>query len=151
MHARLCAALIRISTAPALTVGLLGATLTGPVSALPRYIVADLGVLSGDNSSKAYSINSKSQVAGVSSAGAGREHAFLYTDRVGMQYLGRLGDITACLFGVCYGGNASSIGYGINARGQVTGESNNHAFRHTNGVDMEDLGTRLPLHRRRGG
>jgi len=97
-------------------------------------IMSNLGTLGGAESD-GYGINDKGQVTG--SAGVGpTSHAFLYSDGT-MQDLGALG-----------GYFSSSVGRGINNRGQVTGHSylsggaagGVHAFLYSDGT-MRDLGT----------
>ena len=97
----------------------------------------DLGTFGkqADFSSYASGINDAGQIAGSSdllAAGGRTEHAFLYTGGV-MKDLGTFG-------------GTSSRGYGINASGQVVGDSDltgfspSHAFLYTGGR-MTDLGT----------
>lgn len=72
-----------------------------------------LGTLGGP-SSYGLAINSLGQVAGSSSVGLTTQHAFVFTDGVGMVDLGTLG-------------GSNSIAYGINSSGSIVGMSQNSA------------------------
>jgi probable HAF family extracellular repeat protein len=95
--------------------------------------MADLGTIAGGSQSEAGGINDAGQVVGWSDGRKIQQHAFRWTDGVGMVDLGTLG-------------GALSSANGINASGQVAGESylagNGawRAFRFTDGVGMVDLG-----------
>lgn len=100
-----------------------------------------IGALQSGGTSSGEDINVHGQVAGIASFFTGSVYttrAFRWTEGVGILNLGTLG------------GDGSEA-YGINARGQVTGESSlpgngtSHAFLHTDGIGMIDLGT-LPGH-----
>lgn len=88
----------------------------------------DLGTLGGKDS-RAYGLNASGQVTGWSNTGDGGTHAFLYSGK-GMIDLGTLG--------------GSSCGNGVNASGQVVGESylpdrkTKHIFLYDDGT-MYDL------------
>jgi probable HAF family extracellular repeat protein len=98
--------------------------------------IKDLGTLPTGNSSEAYSINNRGQVAGYSSVNGGLAfHAFVYSS-------GRMQDIGA--FGPKSAMN-SAIAFCINDHGQVVGEAGlpggvYHAFLYTGGP-LRDLGT----------
>jgi probable HAF family extracellular repeat protein len=109
--------------------------------ALPRYLIENLGSLGGKWGS-ANDINNKGQVCGYSALSTEfntetltfREHAFRYTDGIGMQDLGvlKVGENSFCT--------------GINDLGQVVGLSGNvldltggKAFLYTYGVGLVDL------------
>ena len=95
--------------------------------------MVDLGTLTGGSQSAASAINDAGQVVGWSDGRKIQQHAVRYTDGVGMVDLGTLG-------------GALSSANGINASGQVAGQSylagNGawRAFRYTDGAGMVDLG-----------
>lgn len=95
--------------------------------------LADLGTLGGEFAF-AKDINNQGVVTGEASNASGDVHAFLWTLASGMRDLGTLG-------------GSGSAGRSINQSGQVAGESKigsgskTHAFRHTEGAGMLDLGT----------
>jgi probable HAF family extracellular repeat protein len=95
--------------------------------------MADLGTFAGGSQSAASGINDAGQVVGWSDGRKIQQHAFRFTDGLGMQDLGTLG-------------GALSSANGINASGQVAGQSylagNGawRAFRYTDGVGLVDLG-----------
>ena len=98
-------------------------------------IMQDLGNLGGRFGSLANGINELGQVVGTASTSNGHPHAFFYSNGT-MQDLGTLG------------GN-NSVAYGVNASGQVIGDSlypggglNNHSFLYSNGI-MSDLNNLL--------
>lgn len=100
--------------------------------------MTDLGTLGGaGHESHAYAINASGQVTGYSGSIQLRVNprAFLYTNST-MYDLGTLG---------LSGNDSYSIGKAINVHGQVTGVSDNHAFRYsgspTGTHQMLDLGT----------
>ena len=92
-------------------------------------VMIDLGTLGGSGS-QAASVNANGQVVGYSATNSaqGIEHAFLYSNGV-MSDLGALG-----------GDNSDSEAHGINASGQIVGNSNGHAFLYLHS-HMFDLGT----------
>src|SRR5262249_47962016 len=75
---------------------------------VPSYLVTDLGVTAGFDSSYAYGVNKAGDVAGYE-WNSGAEHAFLWHNGV-MTDLGTLG-------------GANSVAYGINDADQVVGWS----------------------------
>jgi probable HAF family extracellular repeat protein len=110
----------------------------------PSYTVIDLGILPGGNESRAYGINSSSQVVGDSTVtpvgGVVTTHGFLCAiDNDGRPTMKDIGTL----------GGRHSRARGINNAGQIAGTSEptpyvDHAFRYTIGEDgqgtMEDLG-----------
>src|SRR4051794_39733917 len=102
----------------ALTLCALMTLSAGPASAQIVYGITDLGTLGG-TSSKANGVNNAGQVAGESFTSSGVRQAFLWTpggtggvpSNPQMRDIGNLS------------GHATSLAYGINASGQVTGIS----------------------------
>lgn len=92
----------------------------------------NIGTLGG-SSAQAFGINDNGLVTGFANTSSGNPHAFLYTNG-SMQDLGTLSGIY----------NYGSIGYGINASGEVVGQSydqtgrDENAFIYSNG-SMENL------------
>lgn len=93
----------------------------------------------GSSLTTASGLNDADQVTGTSSLPVGA-HAFVWSAATGMRDLGTLG-------------GSVSNGWGINAHGQVVGQSIvvddpyfpiYHAFRYTDGIGMQDLGALLP-------
>jgi probable HAF family extracellular repeat protein len=99
------------------------------VAAAASYTVTNLGHLSDEENTEPAAINDAGQVVGSSISPNGDRHAFIWANGV-MRDLGSLG--------------AASIATGINASGQVIGETyvsgGPHAFLWQNGT-MRDLGT----------
>jgi probable HAF family extracellular repeat protein len=98
----------------------------------------DLGTLGGTES-YGHDINNSGQVAGVShhTPGSFESHAFLWTPTTPNAASGAMHDLGTL-------GGESSIAYGINDNGQVTGRSDTanaaqHAFLYTGGIGMVDL------------
>jgi probable HAF family extracellular repeat protein len=117
------------------------ASVARPAQAGITYTLKDLGTLPGGSSSEAFDVNAFGQVAGhsdtASSSGFSPSHAFLSGPGGGpLMDLGFLGV-----------GRNISFGIGVNAFGQVTGESGSasgsyHAFLSgPNGGPLKDLGT----------
>ena len=117
---------------------ILAATLLVPIKGAAAatsavYRVDDLGTLPGDSSSFAFGINASGQVVGGSSGPTGN-HAFKYTDGVGMTKL------------AAPPGRPITFARSINDAGNVAGTAQSggtdlgHAVRWTNGVP-KDLGT----------
>ena len=99
-------------------------------AAKPSYRFTDLGTLGG-NTSYAFGLNDRGQVAGHATIASGAPHAFLYSDGK-MRDLGTLGGST-------------SYAFRVNDRGQVVGKAGTnarvmHAFLYDHGT-MNDLGT----------
>ena len=99
----------------------------------------DLGVFHNGSGSWALAMNDAAQVTGYSFGGGWSfRMAFRYTTGVGLQNLGTLG-------------GSDSEGNAINARGQVAGTAVTgftplprfHAFRYTDGVEMQDVAPHL--------
>jgi probable HAF family extracellular repeat protein len=82
--------------------------------------VRDLGVLPGDSSSRARSINDEGIVVGESQSPRGTR-AFVWHEGTGMQELPSLP------------GSATTRAFGINADGQIVGDSGGHAVLWTHG------------------
>ena len=61
----------------------------------PHYRVKDLGTLQGDISNQCLGMSNRGQVRVISIHSNGTQHAFLWTNHTGMQYLGALGGSTA--------------------------------------------------------
>ena len=86
-----------------------------------QYGVKDLGTLGEPEWSGAYDINERGQVVGSSFApGTTLQRAFLWSANGGMVNLG-----TAGVYGP---ENAFSMGFGINNRGEIVGETDSYAF-----------------------
>jgi probable HAF family extracellular repeat protein len=111
---------------------LLGFILARPASAQSSYVVDDLGVLPGDDSSVAWAINENGDVVGWSMGPAGTR-AFLYTTTGGMVALSALP------------GRPRSLARDINDAGVIVGSANaggtdlGHAVRWSGG-SVRDLG-----------
>jgi probable HAF family extracellular repeat protein len=98
----------------------------------------DLGTLGGTDS-YGHDINNSGQVTGVShhTTGSFESRAFLWTPTTPNSASGAMHDLGTL-------GGESSIAYGINDNGQVTGMSDianaaQHAFLYTSGIGMVDL------------
>jgi len=91
----------------------------------------DLGVLPGFAHSFGFAIQGSGSVAGSSSTGTGNsEHLFRFTDGVGMQDLGGVGE--------------HNTAWGINGAGSVVGtlgQSASRAFLYTDEASLKDLNT----------
>jgi probable HAF family extracellular repeat protein len=91
----------------------------------------DLGVLPGFAHSFGFAIDATGRVAGSSSSASGNaERLFRFTDGVGMQDLGGVGE--------------HNTAWGINGAGTVvgaTGQSQSRAFVHTDQAGLQDLNT----------
>lgn len=92
-----------------------------------------LGTLAGGDWSSAYALNTAGEVAGTSSTGGSKMHAFVWDEKTGMTDLGTLG-------------GSSSYAAAMNSGGTVAGNSftsngYTHAFAATRGGSMTDLGT----------
>jgi probable HAF family extracellular repeat protein len=113
-------------------VGNSNVTAGGPTHAFIRLsgqsTLTDIGTLGGTSAS-ASKINDTRQVAGTSFTSTGQQRAFIWSQSAGMTNLGVLGT-----------GNYS-IGRGINASGDVVGDSNLRAFVWIKKYGMIDLGT----------
>lgn len=96
-------------------------------------IMQDLGTLPGGRYSLGFAVNSSGQVTGESNFGTDYHsfQAFLYSDGQMMD----LGTLPGDDYNVGY-----SIGYAINSRGEVAGDSSGRAFLYSNGI-MSSLGT----------
>jgi probable HAF family extracellular repeat protein len=101
--------------------------LAGPVAAVAQeYTVTNLGILDGYSSSYGTGVSESGQVVGYSVNPNGESHAFLYSNGT-LQDLGTLGGPT-------------SVAFGINASGQVTGltyypmTARPSAFLYSNGI-----------------
>jgi probable HAF family extracellular repeat protein len=94
-------------------------------------IFEDLGVLPGFAHSFGFAIQGSGRVAGSSSSASGNsEHIFRFTDGVGMQDLGGVGE--------------HNQAWGINAAGSVVGvlgQSASRAFLYTDEAGLKDLNT----------
>lgn len=112
---------------------LLGFVPVRPAAAQTSYVVDDLGVLPGDDSSVAWAINENGDVVGWSMGSAGTR-AFLYTTTGGMVALPALP------------GRPRSVARDINDAGVIVGSANaggtdlGHAVRWSGG-SVRDLGT----------
>ncbi len=89
-------------------------------------------------------INDAGQSVGYSMDTLDIKHAFRITDGFGMEYLGSLGGSIQSGGEYSWGENTSAA-FGINNKGQVTGQSSTaslrwHGFLYTDGVGMQDLG-----------
>jgi probable HAF family extracellular repeat protein len=104
----------------------------------PGGTMHDLGTLGGTGSN-GYGINDNGQVTGQSSTTGGTLRAFLWTPTTPNGASGSMIDLGTL------GGTYYSVGWGINASGQVTGEANTtgdsatHAFLYDGA--LHDLGT----------
>jgi probable HAF family extracellular repeat protein len=100
-----------------------------------QYGVKYLGTLGGveHSFSMANDINDRGKIVGTSwEPGTTQLRAFLWSDNGGMVNLGAFGE---------YGDESFSLGFGINNRGEIVGETDNYAFLWTKERGMVLLGS----------